>query len=94
MRRFVLVALALAACSKSSDAPAPTPEQDGGVDELTTLLGEGPKPTKVDLAGKCDGVTGGAKLAFTKKTAEWDLDKDHLDVHGNHLQALDLDDDG
>ncbi len=94
MRRFLLAAVALVACSKSSDAPPPTPEQDAGVDELTTLLGEGPKPTKADLTGKCEGVTGGAKLAFTKKTGAWNLDKDHLDVHGNHLQALDLDDDG
>lgn len=95
MRRFFLpVAVVLASCSSKSDQPGPTPDPDTGVDELTTLLGEGPAPQKVDLSGKCDGVTGGGKLAFVKKTDAWDLDQAHLDVHGNHLQAIDLDDDG
>ncbi len=95
---------ALVACSSKSDAPAVVDDSGTSPDVSTDSaeagpadpFGEGPSPTKVALAPACaaDLATDGAALAFTDKTAKWELGEGALDVFGNHIEAIDLDADG
>jgi hypothetical protein len=91
--------VALLACSGSSDSsPAQdtgTPT-DGGGDTLVDPLGEGPAPTNVGLAPKCSGTLAadGSALHFSDTSSNWEIDAAHLDVVGNHIEAIDLDADG
>ncbi len=84
---ILLLVCTTIACSSKGEGAAATP--DGGVDPLTALLGEGPAATKLNLAPAC-GTVGAPKLSFTKRTNEWGLSA----VRGNHIQAIDIDNDG
>ncbi len=79
--------VAVSACSsKSTTATPPAPDP----------LGDGPAPTPAGIAAACKGdlAADGAALAFVDASAAWELDKAHLYVVGNHLEAVDLDGDG
>ncbi|MEO7096063.1 MAG: hypothetical protein ABI175_22570, partial [Polyangiales bacterium] len=108
MRRLLPLAatFAFAAACSSSNSPPAAVEDTGATDDSGTDVGgdagpadpfgDGPKPTRVELAPKCGGdlAADGSALKFTDKTAAWDMGEAGLDVFGNHLEALDLDADG
>ena len=104
MRRTVVVAsLIVGACSSKDAAPVSVAPDSSTVDASTDApiavdpLGEGPAPIAVKgLPPACASplAADGAALKFTDRSASWELDVGHLDVVGNHLEAIDLDADG
>src|SRR5207248_1527560 len=75
----------------ANDSGAPD-EGDAFVDPL----GEGPVPAAVNLPPACKGspAADGSALHFDDRSSAWEIDAAHLDVVGNHLEAIDLDADG
>jgi len=95
----LLLAAFLAACSSKDSQVNPPPPEDSGTDTsdgAVDPLGPGPDPTVVTIAPACPGTLAadGSALKFADKSVAWDLDKDHLNVIGNHMEAADLDGDG
>lgn len=88
-RRFVwLVSVSLVACS-SSDRSASAPS-DAGIDAFGAL------DAAPSLPPACKGslAADGSALHFDDRSSSWEIDAAHLDVVGNHIEAIDLDADG
>jgi hypothetical protein len=89
MRRLIFATpllFAASSCSSKSTSSAPAVDP----------FGEGPAASPANLAPACTGALApdGAALAFVDHSAAWEIDKSHLYVVGNHLEAIDLDADG